>query len=182
MGVTPWSTLVDDEDFVDRATRGVAISRSGATLRSGEVGPTTEKSQGLTRAIYVVLGIVIGAFGWWGLQKLWHHAGELDAQPLENGVRDQLNERKAEAMHDLLDALVDGKLDRVEAAADRMEASKKAVGQFLSTESYAYERAAFFKAIDDVQAAAADGDLEATKEATLSLERSCLNCHSELNE
>lgn len=141
-----------------------------------------EKSPGSSRILYVLLGVIVGGLGWWGLQKLLAYADERDNKPLPNGLRTELNERKADAMHDLLDALVDGDLKKVEAAADRMEKSKRAVADFLSTEPYEQERAIFFDAIDEVQRAAADNDIEATKEATLTLERSCLNCHSQLNE
>lgn len=133
-------------------------------------------------AVYVLAGVVVGGLGLWGIQEIWTLAGELDAKPPRHGLKQRLMERKADAMHDLLDAMVEGKLAEVHEAAAEIEASAEGIEAFLSTDMYQEHGAEFFDAVQAVQRAANEGDLKAAKDATLALERSCLDCHVQLNE
>lgn len=132
-------------------------------------------------AAYVLAGVLVGGFGVWGVERLWAFAGELDAEPPRNGVQERFKQRKSDAMHDLLDAMVEGRLDRVEAAAAEIEDSAKGIDDFLSVDAYQEHGQEFFMAVRAVRESARGGDLEATKRATLRLERSCFDCHQQLN-
>lgn len=127
-----------------------------------------------------MVGVGFGALGLWGLQQIWVYAGELDAGPSRHGIQKRLMQRKSDAMHDLLDAALAGRLRRVETAADRIETSAEGIEEYLSTEIYATQGQEFFEAVKAVRQAAQQGDHKATNEAALRLERSCLGCHQEL--
>jgi hypothetical protein len=141
-----------------------------------------EKSQRRRVAAYVMAGVLVGALGSWGVQELLELAGEQDERLSRGSFQNQLMRRKADALHDLLDGLVDGKLDRVEDAAGRVKANAKGIESYLLTDIYVRHGDAFFEAVDDVQRAAGREDLETAKEAALRLERSCIECHMLLNE
>ena len=133
-------------------------------------------------AAYVMVGALVGALGSWGLHELLDLAGELDKRPPRNDFQNQMMRRKADALHDLLDGMVDGKLGRVEDAAEKVRANAKGIDSYLSTDIYIRHGDAFFEAVEDVQRAARREDLEAAKEAALRLERSCIECHMLLKQ
>ena len=141
-----------------------------------------DRSQRRRVVAYVTAGILVGALGSWGVQELLELAGERDERRSHGSFRNQLMRRKADALHDLLDGLVDGKLDRVEEAAGRVRTNAKGIDSYLSTDIYTRHGDAFFEAVEDVQRAARREDLETAKEAALRLERSCIACHMLLNQ
>ena len=128
-------------------------------------------------ATYVMVGALVGALGSWGVHELLGLAGERDKRPSRNEFQNQMMRRKADALHDLLDGMVDGQPGRVEDAAARVRANAKGIDSYLSTDIYIKHGDAFFEAVEDVQRAARREDLEAAKEAALRLERSCIECH-----
>jgi len=133
-------------------------------------------------AAYVMVGALLGALGSWGLHELFDLAGERDERPSRNDFQNQMMRRKADALHDLLDGMVDGKLHRVEDAAGRVKANARGIDSYLATDIYVRHGDAFFRAVEDVERAARREDLEAAKEAALRLERSCIECHMLLNQ
>ena len=141
-----------------------------------------DRSQRRQVAAYVMVGALMGALGSWGVHELLDLADERDERSSRSGLQSQMMRRKADALHDLLDGLVDGRLDRVEAAARSVRANAEGIDGYLSTDIYVRHGDAFFEAVEDVQQAARREDLETAKEAALRLERSCIGCHVLLSQ
>lgn len=124
----------------------------------------------------------VGALGGWGLQQVWRITGELDTQGPRNGVKTSLKRAKTEAMQEMLDALVDGDLGRVDAAADGMTESALQLHRLLNTAIYEEHGAGLVGALEDVHTAVAADDLDAARDATFRLEDNCMGCHRALRE
>ena len=73
-------------------------------------------------------------------------------------------------MQDILDAIVRGRLNRINAAAVDMERYAAAIDGYLSTDVYEKHGKSFKEAIHDLKRATAQSDEELTKEAALRLE------------
>jgi len=132
--------------------------------------------------IAIACGIAFGAFALWGIQFAIQRVQEHDANPRRASVKNQLMRRKAAAMDDALDATISGNLRRVNAAAVRMRQAANTIDGFLATEVYDKYGEDFHRSIDDLIAATSENDREATKEAVLRLEKSCIECHFWINQ
>ena len=136
----------------------------------------------LNLPLAVLIGILVGAGSIWFLQFAWRKAGEYDANPRRATIKNQLMRKKAEAMDDVLNEVVYGRLDRVSEAAARMLKCATAIDGFLATDIYTDYGDNFHQAIADVKAAAEASDDDSVKEAILRLERSCIECHFLINQ
>lgn len=131
--------------------------------------------------VVILASAAAGAFLLWGGQSIWHNAAEFDRNPDRSGVKSQLMRRKSEAMHDILDEMVAGNLNRVHSAAKRMERYGETIDGFLASELYEKYGGDFHQAVDDLTAAASKENVDKAKEAALRLEQSCMECHMLLN-
>ena len=128
--------------------------------------------------MFVVLNSAIaGALLLWTVQLLWHAAGKVDSNPSQPRLKNQLMQRKAEAMHDILDEMVAGDLRRVHSAAKRMDHYSEAIDKYLANKSYDKFGEEFHDAVDELRAASARRDFDSANEAVLRLEKSCVTCH-----
>lgn len=126
----------------------------------------------------------------WSFLWLWQRAGEIDRKPPQSGVKEQLMHRKTNAMQDILDGMIRGDLRRVETAANRMNDYGHAIGWYLSVDEsvdksvdkYEHHGEEFHRAVADLLGASRGGDFNSAKEATLRLERSCMECHVVMNK
>ncbi|MCD2453611.1 cytochrome c [Methylicorpusculum oleiharenae] len=128
----------------------------------------------LSGALVVVLGVRL-------FVEVWHYAGEYDKNPSQRNLKNQLMRRKSDSMQDILDAIVRGRFNRVNAAAVDMERYAATIDGYLSTDVYEQHGKSFNEAIHDLKRATAQSDAELAKEAALRLERSCLECHMLIN-
>jgi len=118
----------------------------------------------------------------WTVMWLWQTAGEIDRNPPQGGLKEQLMHRKTNAMHDILDGMIRGDLRRVETAANRMNDDGNTFEWYLSAAEYKKYGEDFRGAVDDLRTAAGERDMDSAKEATLRLERSCIECHVMMNQ
>ena len=125
----------------------------------------------------VLSGVVVAVLTFGFLQIAWKRAGEYDANPKRATVKNQLMRHKAEAMDDVLELVIAGRLADVSDAAGRVKDCSDAINGYLSTDVYQKYGEDFYAAIEDLRKAADAGDRGATKEAILRLERSCIECH-----
>lgn len=129
----------------------------------------------------VICGGAIGALLLWLGQLAWKGIQEHDANPHRAGVQNQLMRRKSAAMDAALSATLRGNLAQVNAATRRIRESAGRITGFLSTDMYNQYGDDFFQAIEDLLAATSANDREASKEAILRLEKSCIDCHFLIN-
>lgn len=116
----------------------------------------------------------------WFLQWLWQSGGELDRRP-SVGVMDQVMHRKSAAMQGILDGVVAGNWQRVETAAEQMAYYGDTIRWYLSSAEYSEHGEHFHQSVNDLRSAIGRKDHPATVEATLRLEKSCLECHMLIN-
>lgn len=128
-------------------------------------------------ALGILLGVAAAAAFLWLAQKAIRLAGEFDQNPRGPSLKSQMMRRKSNALDDIMRGMVRGNLARVDAGARRMQRYGRMVDGFLVTEAYEKHGEAFHQALRDLRAAAGEGDREEAKEATLRLERSCMECH-----
>jgi len=102
--------------------------------------------------------------------------------PIGVGLKAQMMHRKTMAMQTILDGMIRGDLQRVEKAANQLVDYRDTIAQFISSAEYEKHGEDFRKSVDDVIDAAARKDLNSAKEATLRLERSCIECHLLMNQ
>jgi hypothetical protein len=98
------------------------------------------------------------------------------------GLSGAMMHRKSTAMQDILDGMIRGDLSRVETAAGRMNEYGNTIEWYLSSAEYQKYGEGFRGAVDDLRVAARDRDVDSAKEATLRLERSCIECHVLMNQ
>lgn len=122
-------------------------------------------------------GVLVGAFLLWFVPLAWRQIAEYDANPVQPGLKYQLMRRKSDAMHDALDAMVEGRLDRVQAEAAEIEQFASTIEDYLATDVYQEYGKEFSQSVEDLQVAASQQDREAVKEAMVRLERTCIECH-----
>ncbi|MEL6338899.1 MAG: hypothetical protein AAFQ65_03275 [Myxococcota bacterium] len=122
---------------------------------------------GAAAAVTVVLAV-----GW-----LYQKAGEYDARPKREGLKRQMMQRKSATMRELLETVRVGQLGDVSTFTAELQSYSSTIERHLSTDAYARHGADYFAAIRSLNAAAAREDHRATKEAVLSVERSCIDCH-----
>jgi hypothetical protein len=106
----------------------------------------------------------------------------LTSLPFGGGLKTQMMHRKSIAMQTILDAMIRGDLRRVERAANQLVDYRNTIKHFLSSDEYEKYGEDFRKSVDDVIEAAAQKDQNSAKEATLRLERSCIECHVLMNQ
>lgn len=124
-----------------------------------------------------VAGVLFGAGALRLGEVVLQAAVESDAGRRGPGIEDQLMQRKAGALQEVLDALVRDRLDRVEPAADRMAAYTDAIEGYLATDVYRRYGADYRGALVELREAAGRDDREATRAAFGRLENACLECH-----
>ncbi|MEM6274773.1 MAG: hypothetical protein AAF735_05990 [Myxococcota bacterium] len=115
---------------------------------------------------------IVFTVGW-----LYQKAGEYDATPKREGLKRQMMQRKSATMRELLETVRVGELGKVDSLADQLQTYSSTIERHLSTDAYVRHGADYFAAIESLNAAAARDDHQATKEAVLSVERSCIDCH-----
>jgi len=140
-------------------------------------------SRGQVRLFAGVLGVslamvaIVSLLIW-----LWQTVAEIDRKPPQGGLKEQLMHRKTSAMQDILDGMIRGDLRRVETAANLMAAYDNTIKEYHSTAEYQKHGESFRGAVGDLRAAARERHIDSAKEATLRLERSCLECHVLMNQ
>lgn len=107
---------------------------------------------------------------------------EYDKNPTRPSLKAEAMRLKSDAMHDVLDAIVEGRMDRVEAAAARMEEFAAGIEGYLATDVYEKYGEDFYGSLEELQVAAGQEDRDAAKEALLRLEQSCIDCHYLINK
>ncbi len=127
-------------------------------------------------------GIVFGIFSLWFVQFAWQQIQEHDARPRRASLKSQLMRRKSAAMDEALQAIIRGNLAKVNAAAVKMKRSAGNIDGFLSTPVYDEHGEEFYRAIDDLLAASGENDRDASRDAILRLEKSCIECHYLINQ
>lgn len=110
-------------------------------------------------------------------QGVWRAAAESDAGRRGVGVKDRLMQRKADALQDVLDALVRGRLERIEPAAERMIDYTAAIEGYLDTDVYRRYGADYLRALEELREAAGREDRAGARAAFGRLENACLECH-----
>lgn len=128
------------------------------------------------------IGLLFGAVAGWFLYSLWAASAEFDREPDRATLGNQMMRRKSRAMEDILDAMVHGDLRRVDREARKMEAYMDTLGRFLSSSEYVAQDQEYQTSVRDLRSAASTNDLHAAKEATLRLERTCIECHAIINQ
>lgn len=139
------------------------------------------KSQVRSWIVTISVSAAAGAFLFWFIQLIWQKAGEIDSAPSRYGFKNQVMHRKSKEMHDILDEMVSGDLERVQTSAKRMKRYGKMISGFLKSESYDKYSVDFQQAVDELATAAAQSDFNNSQEAVLRLEQSCIECHQLLN-
>ena len=109
------------------------------------------KSRTCLWIMIVLASATAGGFLLWTAQLIWHVATEIDRNPSRSGVKSQLMLRKSEAMHDILDEMIAGNLDRVHSAAKRMERYGKTIDGYLASEPYDKYGAIFPWTLDNLR-------------------------------
>ena len=130
----------------------------------------------------VAIGVLFSAVSAGVFYAAWNATVEYDADPGRATIGNQLMRRKSATMEDILDGMIYGNLQRVESAAKKMEAYGDTLGTFLTSSEYVDQDREFHASVSDLGTAAADDDLSAAKEATLRLERTCIECHALINQ
>lgn len=128
------------------------------------------------------IGLLFGALSGWFLYSMWTASVEFDQKPDSASLGNQMMRRKSRAMEDILDAMVHGDLRRVDKEAKKMEAYIDTLGKFLSSSEYVDQDREYKASVRDLRSAAGTKDLHAAKEATLRLERTCIECHALINQ
>lgn len=128
------------------------------------------------------IGLLFGAVSGWFLYSMWDASVEFDQRPERATLGNQMMRRKSNAMEDILDAMVHGDLRRVGREAKKMEAYIDTLSKFLSSSEYVDQDREYQASVRDLKLAASENDLHAAKEATLRLERTCIECHAIINQ
>ncbi|QDU08393.1 hypothetical protein V202x_17610 [Gimesia aquarii] len=140
------------------------------------------KLQRHSRLILVMLGCTLfGAAMVLLFQLIWQAAEEHERNPNRVNLRNQIMRRKTKTMHDILDGMIYGDLGRVETAANRMQKYSETINEFLLDPRYEKLSLEFDLSISELSDSAIRKDMDAAKEATLRLERNCIECHSHIN-
>lgn len=127
-------------------------------------------------------GAVVSGFLLWAVPLAWRRIAEYDKNPTRPSLKYQFMRRKSDAMHDLLDDVVDGRLDRAASEAAQIERFASTINGYLATDVYQRYGEDFYRSLEELQVAAGQNDWEAVKEATLRLEKSCIECHFLINQ
>jgi hypothetical protein len=136
-----------------------------------------------TKSIAVGLGIVATlAGGAWLFLWLWNVVGNIDRKPPRGGLKVGMMHRKSVAMQDILDGIIRNDWARVDSAAERMATYGDTIQWYLSVPEYQANGESFREATSDLRRFVQQRESESAKEATLRLERSCLECHLQLNQ
>jgi hypothetical protein len=147
------------------------------------LGSPTMISRRPLRLFFAVFGALLALVAIvWSAYWTWKTAVEIDRQPPRSDFKEQLMHRKTSALQDILEGMIRGDMRLVETAADRMENYGSTIKWYLSAVEYREHGESFRDATDALRAAARAGDLDSAKEATLRLERSCLDCHIQINQ
>lgn len=128
-------------------------------------------------ALGILLGLLAAAGFLWLAQNAVRLAGEFDQNPRGPNLKSQMMRRKSNALDDIMRGMVRGNLARVDAGARRMQRYGRMVDGFLVTDAYEKHGQEFHQSLRDLRAAAGEGNRNEAKEATLRLERSCIECH-----
>jgi len=127
-------------------------------------------------------GLAASAVAVWLFLWLWNVVAEIDRAPPRGGLKIGMMHRKSVAMQDILDGIIRDDWARVESAAERMETYGDTIQWYLSVSEYQANGESFRDATNDLQRFVREREMESAKEATLRLERSCLECHLQLNQ
>ena len=129
------------------------------------------------RRIVVALSAVLAI-----VALVWVFQMLISRVPIGAGLKAQMMHRKSMAMQTILDGMIWGDLQRVETAANQLVDYRDTIERFLSSAEHEKYGEDFRKSVDDVIDAAARKDLNSATEATLRLERSCIECHLLMNQ
>ncbi|MDP1798923.1 MAG: hypothetical protein Q8K78_15620 [Planctomycetaceae bacterium] len=121
---------------------------------------------------FLSIAAIVGSAMW-----LWQTAAEIDRNP-QGGFKEQMMHRKTIAMQDLLDGMIRGDLNRVETAADRLAVYGSTIDWYFPASEHRSHGEEFHHSVDNLIDADRRKDLNSAKEATLRLEKSCMDCHA----
>jgi hypothetical protein len=140
----------------------------------------------LPTSLQLIVGVSFGTIIFlaivWSVWWLWQSAGEHDRNPRSGGVSEALMNRKSSAMQDILEGMIRGDLRRVNTAAQQMDAYGDTMEWYVSQHEYDEHGERFRSSVDALQEAAKQRDVKSAKEAVLELERSCIECHTVMNQ
>lgn len=108
------------------------------------------KSQVRSWIVTILVSAAAGAFLFWFIQLIWQKAGEIDSAPSRYGFKNQVMRRKSKEMHDILDEMVAGDLERVQISAKRMKRYGNMISGFLKSESYDKYSVDFQQSVGDL--------------------------------
>ena len=139
-------------------------------------------AKGPSLTVFALAGVMIGVLAVVGIQAAWRYVVAFEADFVPPGLQSRLMHRKSHALQDALEAVLRGKLDRVEPAVARIERYTDAMERFLDTDAYAVFGGEYRRSLDALKEAARRDDRKAAKAAILRVESACIDCHMLLNE
>jgi hypothetical protein len=122
------------------------------------------------------VAVVVWLFLW-----LWNVVAEIDSNPPRGGLKVGMMHRKSIAMQDIMDGMIRDDWKRVEGAAARLATYGHTIQWYLAVPDYQVNGESFREATKDLRRFVQAQEVESAKEAALRLERSCLDCHIQLN-
>lgn len=132
-------------------------------------------------AAVALAAVLIGGLAVVLVQAAWRYVVEFEADFVPPGLKTQLMHRKSDALQDAVDAVLRGRLDRVEPAVNRIASYTEAIEGFLRTDVYERYGGDYRRALESLREAARRQDPEASKAAILRVESACIDCHVMIN-
>ncbi len=129
-----------------------------------------------------VAAVAVLAIGVWAFMWLWNLVVEIDSNPPRGGLKVGMMHRKSVAIQDIMDGMIRDDWDRVGSAAERMATYGHTIQWYLTVREYQANGDSFRDATNDLRRFVSEQDRESAKEAALRLERSCLECHIQMNQ
>jgi len=138
-------------------------------------GPARDRLQRTVAgtAVALVLAFLLGVISVVVYQK----AAQFDAQGGGPTLKEKVMAQKAHAMEGLVSAIARGDLSRASWLLSGLESSVDMIEGYLETDMYAAHGAAYREATLRLGQALERRDWPMAKEATLAIEKSCLDCH-----
>lgn len=121
----------------------------------------------------LALAFTFGACSVW----LYQQAALYDATNKPATVKSRVMERKSHALEGLTSVVARGDLRRVAPLLEGLEDSVRVIEAYLDTEMYARYGGQYQSAVASLRSAVEGRNWLAAKEATLAVERSCMDCH-----
>ena len=119
------------------------------------------------------LAFAFGAFSVWVFQK----GAAYDARGVSVTMKGKMMEQKAHTLEGLVSAMARGDFSRARWLVSGLEQSMLTIEGYLDTDMYAAHGRSYRDATLQLREALDAKDWPGAKDATLAVERSCLDCH-----